>query len=249
MPFLKAENVDLYYETWGDPTKSAITLVNGFSRPLNDFRAMGRYLKDHGFFVISLDNRGAGQTKSPAFTFEESALDLRRLWDNLRVRKSGLLGISYGGALAMAAATLFPERISRLALCSTAPKWEQVNIERDFLDYFSARFVQTHEILIKALRKELDGASGDAAQNAGALAQRSAMRGFDLTLAIAEIECPTLILHGDEDRIVDLSAAKLTHSLIPGAALELFEGVGHLFLAESPKKFYERITEFFGKGD
>src|SRR5690606_38522224 len=97
MPFLDASDIRIYYETAG-ATGPWVTLVNGYSRPGDDFRVMARHLSRHGMRVLYLDNRGAGQTQASLdFHFSDFVDDVVRLWDALEIRQSHLLGISLGG--------------------------------------------------------------------------------------------------------------------------------------------------------
>ena len=52
---------------------------------------------------------------------------------------------------------------------------------------------------------------------------------------------PTLVIHGTEDEMLPVENGRLIASLIPGARLEILEGVGHLFFWEQPERSAELI--------
>ena len=71
--------------------------------------------------------------------------------------------------------------------------------------------------------------------------QIQAVGGHDTQARLAEITAPTLVIHGTEDRMIPVANGELIASLIPGAKLEIFEGVGHLFWWERPERSAELI--------
>jgi pimeloyl-ACP methyl ester carboxylesterase len=75
--------------------------------------------------------------------------------------------------------------------------------------------------------------------------QRGALKKFDFTPLLHSIQAPTLILHGEQDAVATPEAADIMARAIKRNELELVPGVGHLFLAEAPKFFYERVSKFF----
>ncbi len=93
MPYLERDNAKIYYEVWGD-SGPWVTLVNGHTRTMRDFRAMGYYLNERGWRALAIDNRGSGRTESPLdFTIDMMADDIEALWNELDIDESHLLGI------------------------------------------------------------------------------------------------------------------------------------------------------------
>ena len=75
---------------------------------------------------------------------------------------------------------------------------------------------------------------------------RSALFRRDVSNAdlLATLDLPTLLVHGDQDAVVDPAAARYTAGLVPGAELRWFEGVGHLPFAERPGEFNAALADF-----
>ena len=65
----------------------------------------------------------------------------------------------------------------------------------------------------------------------------------DRTEALRELDVPTTVIHGTDDILVDVSGGKATAAAIPGARLELIEGMGHDLPAQLWPRFVELITE------
>ena len=60
---------------------------------------------------------------------------------------------------------------------------------------------------------------------------------------LREIRCPTLVLHGADDRLVPVAAGRAVAAAIPGARLEVFEGMGHDLPPALWPRFIELILE------
>jgi 3-oxoadipate enol-lactonase len=71
--------------------------------------------------------------------------------------------------------------------------------------------------------------------------QLGAIGGHDTQARLAEIAAPTLVIHGTEDKMIPVANGELIASLIPGARLEILDGVGHMFWWEQPSHSAELI--------
>jgi pimeloyl-ACP methyl ester carboxylesterase len=75
------------------------------------------------------------------------------------------------------------------------------------------------------------------------LQQMRACGAHDTRERLGTIELPTLVVHGDADRLLGPGNGRQIASLIPGARLEMLEGVGHMFWWEQPRRSAELIRE------
>lgn len=232
----------MIHQTVGEGNRDWITLLNGRTRTSSDFQAMAKHLAREGWRVLLVENKGT--LKNPArgaFTLSDCAKEIEKTWQTLGIAKSHVLGISYGGTIAQTLALEFPGRVSSLILVSTSPKAEWIS---EVKSYFSESFTQKNSILVKSLLKEMDKAFADPAGQAQATFQTIALKGFDSISKLSQVKIPTLILHGEDDRVIPVTAAKTLAAAIPGSKLIILPEVGHLFLAECPKRFYERVSEW-----
>ena len=71
-----------------------------------------------------------------------------------------------------------------------------------------------------------------------------AVAGHDASTRIAAITAPTLVIHGDRDRMLDVANGRLIAQAIPGARLEVLDGVGHLFFWEQPERSAQLVRDF-----
>ncbi|HEV7653239.1 MAG TPA: alpha/beta hydrolase [Mycobacteriales bacterium] len=86
--------------------------------------------------------------------------------------------------------------------------------------------------------------SEDEEPPAGWLAAYQAQRNFDGRAELARIAAPTLVLAGDEDRLVPLSDARALADGIPRASLSVLAGSGHLINVELPVRFVTEVRAF-----
>jgi pimeloyl-ACP methyl ester carboxylesterase len=240
------------YQTIGKGSRGWITLLNGFTRTSNDFLAFSKHLERAGWGVVLIENRGT--LKNPAqasFTLGDCAEEVVKAWDEQGISKSHVLGISYGGALAQTIALKFASRIHSLILVSTTPKVDwitsfslKVSADHDLEPYFSKQFSSNNAILVNSLKKEMGKAFQDPFLQQQSTFQRIALKGFDNSANLSKVTIPTLIIHGEEDRVIPLNAAKTLASGISHSSLITLPQVGHLLLAECPKKLYSLVTDW-----
>jgi pimeloyl-ACP methyl ester carboxylesterase len=68
------------------------------------------------------------------------------------------------------------------------------------------------------------------------MGQMRAILGHDTCARLPKIKPPTLVIHGTLDRMLPVQNGRLIAELIPGAGLEIFDGIGHLFFWEEPER-------------
>lgn len=194
--------------------------------------------------------------------------------DALGIERATLVGSSMGGGVAAQATLDSPERVERLALVSAtgiAPRYmgfpsafvkHRVNrpvmnvVFRESplptrLAYKLASrprlrqaalslFVADPSALSGPISVELISGAGRPAAAAACVALAS----HEIFERLAEIDCPTLVLWGDKDRVVGPSCAQRYADAIGGAELVVYEGIGHLPFIEAPQRFNEDIRRF-----
>jgi pimeloyl-ACP methyl ester carboxylesterase len=206
------------------------------------------------FDVILFDNRGIGDSDAPPgpYTPAQMAGDAIQVLDEAGVERAHVLGTSLGGMVAQELALAHPERVDRLVLACTTPG----GADSFPMPERTVRLMQNGASLQEYVENALSDPSAEIVQcilrhreaTAQPLeawsAQAAAGMGFDALARVAEIEAPTLILHGTEDAVVDSRNAALLAERLPDARVELFPGAGHLFFWEQPDRFVAALGEF-----
>jgi pimeloyl-ACP methyl ester carboxylesterase len=219
------------------------------------------------FRVITLDNRGTGQSDKPVngYSIANMARDLAGLLDQLKIPHTHILGYSMGGAIAQEFARQFPDRVSALVLCATMcggpraiyapPPVVQVMRELDGLKpeevarriwkvTYSPGYLETHrELAEDQMRREI---AAPTPLHAADL-QFQAFAEFDCSKAAPNIRTPTLALTGELDQLISPQNSRHLASLIPGARLVIIPGCGHRLMWEATDECVAIVTEFLSR--
>lgn len=235
-----------------------VTLINGFARTHTDFKIMSRRLLEHGHSVLMFDNRGSGFSPSQGkFEFEDMVRDVEVLWNHLGIQRSVVVGISMGGMIAqcLASRSQVPTGTVLVSTASgkeyftkhqVAPRGKEEDVREALNHYFHPNFISGNKILFDAMVKQLSKNSEKGEDDTSNLAgQREAIRRFEFSsVDYSKIDHPVLILHGDSDEVILPDSASNLKSKLPQASLKIYEGCGHLILAEKPKLFYDDVLGF-----
>jgi pimeloyl-ACP methyl ester carboxylesterase len=213
------------------------------------------------FDCVIFDNRGIGNSAEAAgpFTIADLAADPLTVMDAVGFESAHVLGISMGGMVAQELALAEPRRIRSLTLGCTYPGGEgssladpadaQVLVEALSSGNQDTVFRAMYEMNLSPGFRADQARYADFTAVAGALPARQAtiqlqlqaLVGHDAQSRLAEIAAPTLVIHGTADKMIPSANGELIASLIPGARLELLEGVGHMFWWEQPELSVELI--------
>ena len=215
------------------------------------------------FELIAYDHRGVGHSDGVGerFAIEDLADDAAGLLRTLEIERAHVLGISMGGMVAQELALRHPDVISTLMLGCTYCGGAEAQItdaavvrelaagilsgDRERALRTGWRFnvsrafaaEETNYPLFKQMANALPVAVDVI------MLQMQAIRAHDTSDRLAGVAAPTLVIHGSEDEMLAASNGELIARLIPGAELELLDGVGHLFWWEQPERSAALVAE------
>ena len=212
------------------------------------------------FKVVTPDNRGFGESEiSPGpYTTAQLAGDAVALLDTLEIDRAHVLGISLGGMIAQELVLAASERVCKLVLCSTTPGGpDSVPMPQQTVALMGRQpKIDPREAMVMFVKNALSSEPpaglvdeivayrmANPPDPAGWCAQASAGAAHDALARLGDIRAPTLVVHGTADQMLDASNGELVASRIPGARLELLDGVGHLFFWEQPERVAELVAE------
>ncbi|MBL8286616.1 MAG: alpha/beta fold hydrolase [Rubrivivax sp.] len=258
--FVERAGVRIGYAVWGT---SGPWLA--FPQPfqiahMRLWRTVVPYLSRY-FRVVTCDGRGNGRSDRPhgqaAYSLDEFHADFVAVLDAVDAHKVALVAISAASLISLRLAAEQPERITHLIVAGGMaeirmddPQRAQM-IEADielmradwpgYLDAFMGSVV-TEPHSTKGFE---DGVRHAWATDAQTLEWcRRAWLGSDVTGHARLVRCPTLVIHGDDDRRVPYARGKAVHELIPGAKLLTIGGGGHIPSARDPAFFNRTVREF-----
>lgn len=214
------------------------------------------------FRCVAVENRGTGRSPKPAgpYSIEELADDAAAA---LAGRRAHIAGFSMGGYVAQTLAVRHPELVDRLVLICTGTggrNFQQTppqttstwvaNAGRTPQEFaratmplsFRPGWIDEHPDEFEALLAdrleyptppECWRAQYDACLDwAGRITQ------------VEQIEAPTLVVHGDADRVVPYENGVELARRIAGSRFETFSGGGHLLFLESPERLNPMVSSF-----
>lgn len=229
-------------------------------------RGVVPWLSQH-FRVVVMDLRGNGRSDRPErqedYSFDHYYADFVAVLDALAVDRTAVVGISATAMTAIRLAAEQPRRVSHLV---TAGGWISMKFEdpqvlaasRQALDkmrndwaghldgFFGNVFNEPHSTKPYEDAVVRNGGATDGPTTAMA---RTGWLGTDMRETARAVRCPTLVIHGDGDRIVPPEQAQALVANIPGARLLSVAGGGHLMPARDPVAFAQAVHGFVGAGD
>lgn len=257
MPFItvgkeNSGNIDLYYEDHG--TGAPVVLVHGWPLSGASWEKQLPDLLKAGHRVITYDRRGFGRSSQPVsgYNYDTFAEDLNKIITQLGLSDITLAGFSMGGGeVARFLGTYGSERVKQAIFISSVPPFllktadnpsgvdgkvfqgiEQAIIAdrpallANFLkDFYNVDVLGGKQISEQAVQLSWNVAAG--ASPKGTLDCVSAWL-TDFRNDLKRIDVPTLVIHGDADRILPISATgKRTAELVKGSKLVVIEGGPH----------------------
>lgn len=248
MPFAVAlDGTRLDFEVSGDG--KPLLLLSGQGQARHMWRLAAPLLARQ-FQVICMDYRGTGASdkpQKPAYSTRGFAADAIAVLDALGIAKAAVYGISMGGRVCQWLGIDYPERISTLVLGATTPgkhgiprdaeanAWLQTgDIARITPLLYSAEFAATHPECLEpaptpAFARRLHYLASEA---------------HDTWELLPQITAPTLIVHGDADRINPPENARLLAARIPHAHLQWIEGGRHGYVDEHLQEACDIVSAF-----
>ena len=260
MPSARINGLDIYYEDTGGQGP-AVIFSHGllmdhemFAPQVEAFRATHR--------CITWDERGHGRTATDTlapFTYYDSANDLMSLLRHLGVQRAVLAGMSQGGFLSLRCALTHPEIVRALILIDSQAGVEdpavmagQMEMSRQWLENgLSSALADAVEQIILGVgwpgaatwrSKWATAKPVNLAQCMQTLSSRD-----DITDAIARINVPTLVIHGNADAAIPLERAQVLVDRLPDAKLVVIEGAGHAANLTHPAPVNAAIKQFLEK--
>ena len=239
----------LYYETHGDASREPLMLLEGMGGDIPGWRRNIPHLADE-LFVIAYDFRGNGRSDAPdePMTMSTFVEDTVALLDHLGLDAAHVYGQSFGGMVAQVTALDRPERVRTLILAAThcgteffVPVKAKVPKDKPHLTLYSEAFAREHP---DHVAEDMRIGSQQPQRPNARRRQWEAMQGFDVGARLWEIDRPTLVLHGTEDRTVAVENGYILAERIPNAELHLLEGAGHLYHSERAEEADEAVLDF-----
>lgn len=266
-------DIQLHYEDHGsgDP----VVLIHGYPLSGASWEKQVPVLLEAGQRVITYDRRGFGKSSQPTtgYNYDTFAEDLHKLVTHLKLRNFALVGFSMGGGeVARYIGKHGPKGVSKAVIIGGVPPYllktsdnpdgvdgsvfegiqKAVAADRyAFFTEFFKNFFNTDVFLGKRISEQAVQASWNVAASASAIASLACVPTWheDFRNDLTRIDVPTLVIHGDADRIVPIKASgEKTAKLVKGARLVAIKDGPHAVSWTHADEVNTELVNFLGKG-
>jgi 3-oxoadipate enol-lactonase len=262
MPYAKNSGVSIYWEEHGEG--DPVLLIMGLGYTLEMWHRTVPIL-EQGYRTILFDNRGVGRTDVPvgAYSIPAMAADAAAVLDSAGVdHRAHVLGISMGGMIAQEFALQYPQRVRSLILgCTSHGGPEAVLADPEVLTTLAARGTMSAEEGVRAMipfiydpgtpmeriEEDLVIRRRTFPTIQGYFGQLQAIFAYESRTRLAQLKAPTLVLHGESDRLVPPENGRRLARLISDARLEMLSGASHIFPTDQPEKSHQAILKFLAE--
>ncbi|NLZ66563.1 MAG: alpha/beta hydrolase [Clostridiaceae bacterium] len=191
------------------------------------------------------------------YSIKEMADDQAKAMQKLGIKKASVMGVSQGGMIAQHLAVDHAEMIEKLVLAVSAPrankmiqtnisKWiefaNQGNHKQLMIDVIEKNYSPKYLAKYRKLYPVI-GMIGKPSNYKRFLTNANAILQFDILHDLKNITCPTLIVGGEEDRVVGIQSSCEMNEQIAGSELYVYAGLGHAAFQEA-KDFTKRVFDF-----
>jgi pimeloyl-ACP methyl ester carboxylesterase len=245
-----------------------VVLLHGLGASMYAWRKNIAPIAAAGFRVIAFDNRGFGFSDEPSTGYDNASYARLTvaLLDSLHVAEAVLVGHSMGGAIAAQVAIDYPPRVRGLVLIGAAglgarepllfrvARWPVVGPGVLGLRGrgLTARLLKsTYADPGKVTEADVDQYDAPVAQEGYGRALRAVLREFrfdGLAGQLDRIAAPTLVLWGEQDRLVPLTLGRALAAGIPRSAFLSVPHAGHSVQEEAPDEVNRLLLKFLKEG-
>jgi pimeloyl-ACP methyl ester carboxylesterase len=243
---------NIYYTQYQGSSSSRppVILIHGAGSNHLCWPAEIRRLRDATVYAIDLPGHGksTGTAHHRVSSYQSAIIDFIA---QLGLNSAVLVGHSLGAAIALQLALDHPQHVTGLVCISAAASFQidpsfinlfrltqtQMKTQELLTHYFAPHYGKTqwYPNLLKGL---------PAVRNSLWYADLRATAHFDLRSRLGQITIPTLVLAGEEDPLVPVSAAAHLARQLPNAKFKGFPQHGHMLMLEEPKGIAQEINRF-----
>lgn len=262
MPYFPSSFGKIYFEYYPLAGKPCLVFLNGLTQSTANWFGLKTLLEpSYSILVLDLIFQGQSEEYERYLSFEEHAQVVQELLGHLELERVGLVGISYGGAVAMRFAVNYPQMLSHLVLISTfahktkhfdamGASWAKA-LELGGYEHFSdillpwalgKSYYENPLIPIETLtmlRKQFPLAPRRIFQ-----LMQATYHSEDYRPQLKSIQTPTLVIQGSEDIITTPAMGQAIVQSIPKAEWVLLEGYGHTLNLEAVPLLAQHIQRF-----
>ena len=258
MPYAENDGVKIYWEEHG--SGEPLLLVMGLGYTLDMWNRALPALAER-YRTIVFDNRGVGRSHVPPgpYSMLKMAEDARAVMDQAGIETAHVFGVSMGGMIAQEFTLQYQDRVKSLVLgCTACGGQNAIPAEPGVFKILMARPMMTAEEAIRAMipfiydeatpreriEEDLEIRRRTLASPEGYMAQVLAIMAWQSYDRLPRINVPTLVIHGETDKLVPPENGRLLAERIPGARLVMLPKASHIFVTDQQEAANQAILSF-----
>lgn len=250
MPFLaiKGQQIFFAFREGRGASKHSILLIHGAGGSHLDWPPELRNMTTAD--VYTLDLPGHGRSDPPGYSSVSDYADIVRAFiEAIDVAKVIMIGHSMGGAIVQRVGLKPPSRVGGLVLLASGAR---LRVAPEILEGVVPEFERTADVIADLAwsentpdrLKELGKHRLLTCDPTTVYGDYVACNGFDLMNHLHEMQLPTLVICGTEDRLTPLKYGRFMAEQLPDARMVIIEGAGHMVMLEQPAAVATAVEEF-----
>lgn len=261
MPKIRVNGAEFYYEVSGEG--HPLVLIAGYSCDHTFWQPIIEPLCQY-FQILNFDNRAIGQTKDAGIPLSADLMaeDVIQLCEHLNLHQPHVIGHSMGGSIAQTVAALYPDKISKLGLLTSAAKWTDpglsvleklLQMRKDNIEFnvivdeclpwiYSERFLQDKKNVEVAKKVILENPFPQSVEDQSR--QFELLKQLDGREQLKLISSPTLIVCGSRDILAPALGCSLMQKQIELSQLIELD-CAHGVTLEIPDQLVDTLINFF----
>ena len=251
MPYAAIGGNDLFYAR-SESSGPDVVLIHGAGGNHLVWPPTLRRLPGASVYAIDLSGHGRSNGDGHA-QITDYAAEVIRFLDAVELDQTVLIGHSMGGAIAQAVALIAPERVAKLALLSTGARLrvsdallEKLAQDPEGAAQMIAKWAWAPGAELKMISQSIEMML--ETEPAALLNDFVACNQFDVRDLVSQIDKPTIVLTGAEDKMTPPALGEWLSQQIPRARFFPIPNAGHMVMLEQPGMVGEKISAFVFQG-
>ena len=268
--FVSVDGARIHYQEFGNAGDPPLVLIHGYTASTYVWRTVAPMLADAGFHVIAADLVGFGFSEKPRwfdYSIDSQARMVSRFMDRIGIGRAVVVGSSYGGAVAATLALDYAERVEKLVLvnavcnnhvknhpllrlCSVPGVGEAIApFLADTKAFHRHRMFKTlspanHGLISQDRVDSVVRPLAAADAHHSLLTTSRNWHANRITYDAHLINQPTLIIWGEDDKVIPMTDGYSLHDRILHSRLVILKNCGHVPMEERSDLFTELVAEF-----
>ena len=262
------EGKKVYYEIHGEKGEPLVVLNGIMMSTLSWKPFIKDFSKNNVLILVDFLDQGRSDRMTEPYDHSIQVRLVDALVDVLPYDKVNVMGISYGGEIAVQYAVEYPDRVRRLVLANTAGRtsswlrkigdgWNEVAKHKDGFAYYlttipviySTEFFEKRADWMDGREKTLKAYFSREDVLEALIRLTDSSRDYDYVDRLHEITCPTLVISASEDVLVPPTEQIILHQHIKNSSYVTINGSGHASMYESPSAYAALTLGFINLDD